>query len=140
MDHIVQKAIRKMGMFAGMFAAALALALALFSGAALAQSASADGEIRKIDAKAGRVIIKHGDWKGMEMQAMTMAFRVRDAALLNGLKVADTVRFDIEKDGGDFVVTAIERKAKLQAAADTGAADHAHAHAHMHAHATESRR
>lgn len=117
-----------------------AAALALASAGALAQSASADGEIRKVDAKGGRVIIKHGDWKGMDMQAMTMAFRVRDAAVLSGLKVADTVRFVVEKDGGDYVVTAIERNAQVQAAADTGAAAHAPAHAHMHGHTTESRR
>ena len=133
MQHTMQKALG---------AVAAAAALALFSGAALAQSASADGEIRKIDAKAGRVIIRHGEWKGMNMPAMTMAFRVRDAAVLGGLKVADTVRFGIEKDGADYVVTAIERKAQVRAAADTGAAvaEHAHGHAHMHAHTTESRR
>ena len=130
MKHSMQKAL----------GAVAAAALALFSCAALAQSASADGEIRKIDAKAGRVIIKHGEWKGMNMQAMTMAFRVRDAAVLNGLKVADTVRFVIEKDGADYVVTAIARKAQVQAAADTGAAAHAPAHAHMHGHTSESRR
>jgi Cu/Ag efflux protein CusF len=139
MKHTMQKTLG---------AVAAAAALALFSCAAFAQSASADGEIRKIDAKAGRVIIKHGEWKGMDMQAMTMAFRVRDAAVLSGLKVADTVRFVIEKDGGDYVVTAIERKAQVQAQAQavtgtgTGAAvaEHAHGHAHMHAHTTESRR
>ena len=131
MKHTMQKALG---------AVAATAALALFSCAAFAQSASADGEIRKIDAKANRVIIKHGEWKGMDMQAMTMAFRVRDAAVLSGLKVADTVRFVVEKDGGDYVVTAIERKAQVQAAADTGAAAHAPAHAHMHAHTTEPRR
>ena len=135
MQHTMQKALG---------AVAAAAALALLSCAALAQSASADGEIRKIDAKAGRVIIRHGEWKGMDMQAMTMAFRVRDAAVLGGLKVADTVRFVVEKDGGDYVVTAIERKAQVQAAADTGAdtraATRAPAHAHMHGHTTESRR
>ncbi len=131
MKHTMQKALG---------AVAATAALALFSCAAFAQSASADGEIRKIDAKANRVIIKHGEWKGMDMQAMTMAFRVRDAAVLSGLKVADTVRFVVEKDGGDYVVTAIERKAQVQAAADTGAAAHAPAHAHMHGHTTESRR
>ena len=131
MKHTMKKALG---------AVAATAALALFSCAAFAQSASADGEIRKIDAKAGRVIIKHGEWKGMDMQAMTMAFRVRDAAVLSGLKVADTVRFVVEKDGGDYVVTAIERKAQVQAAADTGAAAHAPAHAHMHGHTTESRR
>ena len=131
MKHTMKKALG---------AVAATAALALFSCAAFAQSASADGEIRKIDAKANRVIIKHGEWKGMDMQAMTMAFRVRDAAVLSGLKVADTVRFVVEKDGGDYVVTAIERKAQVQAAADTGAAAHAPAHAHMHGHTTESRR
>ena len=137
MKHTMKKALG---------AVAAVAALALFSCAAFAQSASADGEIRKIDAKANRVIIKHGEWKGMDMQAMTMAFRVRDAAVLSGLKVADTVRFVVEKDGGDYVVTAIERKAQVQAAADTGAAvaehahSHAHSHAHMHGHTTESRR
>ena len=137
MKHTMQKALG---------AVAATAALALFSCAAFAQSASADGEIRTIDAKANRVIIKHGEWKGMDMQAMTMAFRVRDAAVLSGLKVADTVRFVVEKDGGDYVVTAIERKAQVQAAADTGAAvaehahSHAHSHAHMHGHTTESRR
>ena len=121
MQHTMQKALG---------AVAAAAALALFSCAALAQSASADGEIRKIDAKAGRVIIKHGEWKGMNMQAMTMVFRVRDAAVLNGLKVADTVRFVIEKDGADYVVIAIERSAGAQAATSQAAGAGAHAHAH----------
>ena len=121
MKHSMQKALG---------AVAAAAALALFSCAALAQSASADGEIRKIDAKAGRVIIKHGEWKGMNMQAMTMAFRVRDAAVLNGLKVADTVRFVVEKDGADYVVMPIERSASAQAATSQAAGAGAHVHAH----------
>ncbi len=82
-------------------------ALALLLGTAIAQSASADGVIRKLDADASRVVIKHGEWKGMQMGAMTMAFKVRPASLLDGLKVADKVQFSIEKEGADFVVTAI---------------------------------
>ena len=106
-----------------------AAALALASAGALAQSASADGEIRKVDAKGGRVIIKHGDWKGMDMQAMTMAFRVRDAAILEGFKAEDKVRFTIEKDGRDFIVTALERSVGAQASAAAGAHGHSqHSH------------
>ena len=82
-------------------------ALALLLGTAIAQAASADGEIRKLDADASRVVIKHGEWKGMSMGAMTMAFKVRPASLLDGLKVYDKVHFAIEKEGNDFVVTAI---------------------------------
>ena len=81
--------------------------LALLAGVAMAQSASADGEIRKVDADASRVVIKHGEWKGMSMGAMTMAFKVRPASLLDGLKVSDKVNFSIQKEGADFVVTAI---------------------------------
>ena len=82
-----------------------ATALVLLSGAALAQSASADGVVRKIDVNTGRVIIKHGDWHGMDMSAMTMAFNVRDKALLQGVKVDDVVRISIRKEGRDYVIT-----------------------------------
>ncbi len=86
-----------------------ASALVLLSGAALAQSASADGVVRKIDANSGRVIIKHGDWQGMNMSAMTMAFNVSDKALLEGIKVDDIVRFSIRKEGRDYVITDMKR-------------------------------
>lgn len=86
--------------------------LVLLSGAALAQSASADGVVRKVDAEAGRVVIKHGEWTGMHMGAMTMAFKVRPVSLLDGLKVSDKVHFAIAQEGNDFVITAIERAAQ----------------------------
>lgn len=88
-----------------LFAATASL---MFAGAALAQSATADGVVRKIDAANGRVIIKHGEFRGYDMSAMTMAFSVRDAALLEGLKVQDEVRFAVRKDGRDWVLTAIQ--------------------------------
>jgi len=88
-------------------------AVALLSGAALAQSATADGEIRKLDLDASRVVIKHGEWKGgMSMGPMTMGFKVRPASLLNGVKVQDKVHFSVVMEGNDFVVTAIEPIAK----------------------------
>jgi Cu/Ag efflux protein CusF len=46
------------------------------------------------------------------MGAMTMAFKVRPASLLDGLKVSDKVHFAIAQEGNDFVVTAIERTAQ----------------------------
>lgn len=87
---------------------AVSALLALLAGSALAQSASADGEIRKLDVGASRVVIKHGEWSGMQMGAMTMGFKVRPASLLNGLKVSDKVHIAIAQEGNDFVVTAIE--------------------------------
>jgi Cu/Ag efflux protein CusF len=42
------------------------------------------------------------------MPAMTMAFPVKDAALLTNLKEGDKVRFALEKSGENLVVTRIE--------------------------------
>ena len=35
----------------------------------------ADGEVRKVDLEAGKVTLKHGDIKSLDMPAMTMVFR-----------------------------------------------------------------
>jgi Cu/Ag efflux protein CusF len=85
------------------------LALVLVSATASAQTASADGVIRKLDLEAQRVLIKHGDWQGVSMMAMTMPFQVRDKAMLKELNVNDTVHFSMELDGRDWVITQIAR-------------------------------
>jgi len=53
-----------------------------------------DGLVKKVDKTAGKVTLAHGPLKnlGMDM-AMTMAFRVKDAAWLDQLKVGDKIRF-----------------------------------------------
>ncbi len=86
-----------------------ATASMMFCAVALAQSATAEGVVRKVDAANGRLIIKHGEFRGHDMAAMTMAFSVRDPALLEGLKAQDEIRFATVKDGRDWVVTAISR-------------------------------
>jgi Cu/Ag efflux protein CusF len=40
---------------------------------------------------------------------MTMVFRVKDPAMLTGLKSGDKVKFDAAKINGQFTVTAIEK-------------------------------
>ena len=85
---------------------AMALVLALGASAALAQLA--DGEIRKVDKEAGKITIKHGEIKSIDMPPMTMVFQVRDPALLDKVKAGDKVRFAAEKQGSAYVVTAIE--------------------------------
>ena len=42
------------------------------------------------------------------MPGMTMAFRVRDAALLEKLQVGDKVKFKAERVGGAILVTEIQ--------------------------------
>jgi Cu/Ag efflux protein CusF len=87
-------------------AALLSLGLAA---TALAQSALADAEVRKVDKSRGKITLKHGEIANIDMPPMTMVFPVRDKALLDKVKAGDKVKFAAEKDGaGEIVVTAIE--------------------------------
>lgn len=75
---------------------------------AMAQQA-ADGEIRKVDKKAGTLVIKHGPIQSIDMPAMTMEFQVKNRAMLNQVRAGDKVRFQAEMlAGGKVVVTRIE--------------------------------
>lgn len=92
----------------------LVLALFLFA-AALPTTASnhqatgtAEGVVRKIDKDAGKITIRHGPIAGLDMPAMSMVFRAKEAALLDKVKVGDKVRFEVLHDKGAYVVTGIE--------------------------------
>ncbi|MBI5721367.1 MAG: copper-binding protein [Burkholderiales bacterium] len=81
--------------------------LAVVAGAALAQGA--DGEVRKIDRAQAKLTLKHGEIKSIDMPAMTMAYRVKDARMLDGLAVGDKVRFEAAKVDGQYVVTVLKK-------------------------------
>jgi Cu(I)/Ag(I) efflux system periplasmic protein CusF len=88
-----------------------ALALSLLATLPLAAVAAADlaeGEVRKVDKPASKLTLRHGEIRHLDMPPMTMVFQVRNPALLDKVKVGDKVRFQAEKDGTAFVVTAIE--------------------------------
>ena len=68
-----------------------------------------DAEVRKVDAAARKITLKHGEIKSLDMPPMTMVFQVKDAALLEGLQAGDRIRFAAVKANGNLVVTAIER-------------------------------
>lgn len=67
-----------------------------------------DGEVRKVDAEAGKLTLKHGEIKSLDMPAMTMVFAVRDKAMLDQLKTGDKVRFKAVNDAGKLTVTEIQ--------------------------------
>ncbi len=87
----------------------LATALPLLPAAVRAQPATADGEVTKIDRAQARVTLKHGELKALDMPAMTMAWRVADPRLLDGLAVGDRVRFTAAKVNGSYVVTNLSK-------------------------------
>ena len=69
----------------------------------------ADGEIRKVDRKAGTLTIKHGPIQAIDMPAMTMVFQAKEAAMLKRVKAGDKVKFQAEMGArGKVVVTQIE--------------------------------
>jgi Cu(I)/Ag(I) efflux system periplasmic protein CusF len=80
------------------------------AGAALAWPAWAqtiDGEVRKIDKAQQKISLAHGEIKQLELPAMTMAYRVKDPAMLSAVQVGDKVKFSAEKIAGQLTVTAI---------------------------------
>lgn len=69
----------------------------------------ADAEVRRIDRDAGKITLKHGPIKSLDMPPMTMVFQVKDKALLDGVKPGDKVKFTaIQSTGGAYTVTSIE--------------------------------
>ena len=90
---------------------ALVAGLALTSGYsvnAVAQEASASGEVRRVDAAAGKITIKHGAISDLGLPAMTLVYRV-DPALLAGIEPGDKVTFTAKREGGQYVITKIEK-------------------------------
>jgi Cu/Ag efflux protein CusF len=85
----------------------LVAALALAAGLANAQPV--DAEVRKVDAAQGKVTLKHGEIKKLDMPPMTMVFRVANPAMLDGLKAGDKVRVEVDKVDGQYTVTALTR-------------------------------
>ena len=77
---------------------------------ALAQGALTDGEVKKVDAAAQKITIKHGPMPKFDMdEGMTMVYRVQDPAMLKAVKAGDKIKFDAEHVNGQFVVTKIQK-------------------------------
>src|SRR3990167_1349937 len=67
-----------------------------------------DGEVRKIDKEAGKITIKHGEIKHMDMPGMTMVFVVKDKALLDKTTVGAKIQFMVTNENGQMTVTDIQ--------------------------------
>ncbi|AZW24309.1 copper-binding protein [Bordetella bronchiseptica] len=90
---------------------AVATAMAVVSLAtplAFAQQADATGEVRRVDAAAGKVSIKHDAISALDLPAMTLVYQI-DPTLLAGIKPGDKVRFTATRKDGRYVVTAISQ-------------------------------
>jgi Cu(I)/Ag(I) efflux system protein CusF len=68
-----------------------------------------EGEVRKVDKTSGKLTIKHGDIKNLNMPGMTMAFAVKNKALLDKVKTGDKIKFTVVMEGSNMVVTDLQK-------------------------------
>ena len=93
-----------------MAASMLVLSGGMLASVTLAQAPMVNGQVTKIDEAAGKITLRHGPIKKLDMnEAMTMVFRVQDPAMLKQMKVGDKVRFDAGRINGQITVTKIEK-------------------------------
>lgn len=88
-----------------LFLAVAASTLMAFS--ALADGDMIKGEVVKVDKPAGKITLKHGPIKNLDMEAMTMVFRVADQAMLDKVKAGDKVEFEADRVNGAITITKI---------------------------------
>jgi Cu/Ag efflux protein CusF len=68
----------------------------------------AAGKIVAVDAKDGRLIVRHRGIERFYLEPGTYVFHVEDRALLTGLAPGDKIRFDVERDGRHYAIKRIE--------------------------------
>ena len=94
--------------------AVLALALSLVM-PGYAQPKKAEGQSHKgtgivtnVDRAGGKVTLKHDPIKSLNWPTMTMAFSVKDKAMLDKVKQGAKVDFSFTQSGKDYVITEIK--------------------------------
>ena len=73
-----------------------------------AAAALTAGEVKKVDLEAKKLTIKHGPIDNLKMPPMTMVFRVKDPAMLEGLAPGSRIRFRAEEAEGGYLVTKLQ--------------------------------
>jgi Cu/Ag efflux protein CusF len=67
-----------------------------------------DAQVKKVDKSAGKVTLAHGPLTNLNMPAMTMVFRVKDAAWIDQMKAGDKIRFQADSVNGAMTVVHLE--------------------------------
>lgn len=89
----------------------------LIASASAAAFASSDtdrgtGVLRKVDTDKQRIVVRHGDWANGNMSAMTMAMPVRSGVTLENFSKGDKVRFEVARQGSEWVITRLESEGR----------------------------
>ncbi|MCS3727254.1 copper-binding protein [Bradyrhizobium betae] len=91
--------------------ALFAVAISVAPVAAFAQANLVTGEVKKVDEGAGKITLKHGPIKSLNMddEEMTMVFRVSDPSMLKQVKAGDKVQFEVERQTGGITITKLQK-------------------------------
>lgn len=73
-----------------------------------ADAPMSEGTVKKIDKAAGKVTIAHGPLDNLKMPAMTMVFRVQDAAWLDQMQVGSKIRFVADTVNDALIIVRFE--------------------------------
>jgi Cu/Ag efflux protein CusF len=77
--------------------------------AAKAAGHQAEGKVEEVDTQAGTVSLAHGPIASLKWPAMTMEFKVANAALFKALKPGAQVAFEfVERAPGEWVITSVK--------------------------------
>jgi Cu/Ag efflux protein CusF len=68
----------------------------------------AAGKIVAVDAKDGRLTVRHRGVERFYLEPGTYIFHVEDRSLLTGLTPGDKIRFNVARDGKRYDITRIE--------------------------------
>ena len=71
--------------------------------------------MRRVDKAGGKISLKHGEIKNLDMPPMSMVFEVKDPALLNKVKVGDKIVFTADQINGAYTVMSIDLPPAAQA-------------------------
>lgn len=66
------------------------------------------GEITRVDARTGKLTIRHEEIKNLDMPPMTMVFALADSAKPVDFKVGDKVLFHVEERDSALIITRIQ--------------------------------
>jgi Cu/Ag efflux protein CusF len=73
-------------------------------------TALTDAEIKKVDAAAGMVTLKHGALENVGMPPMTMAFKAKNAAMVKQVHEGDKVKVRVENVNGTLTIVKLEKQ------------------------------
>lgn len=89
------------------------VAVLLIAATSLAQASDwVAAEVKKLDAKRERIVLKHGEIVHLDMPPMTMAFRPADPAWMRQVAEGDRLEVKLEKVNGVYTIIELRRAAR----------------------------